>query len=399
MAGFDAFRQTNEFYYLCGVEVPSAYLLIDGAPRHTTLYLLPRDERHERSEGPVLCCEDVNAARRLAGVDDVRPVSSLPQDLKGQKLVHLLHSPAEGGRTCRDTLLAAQKSVNADPMNGRPSPEAHLRRRVLEICPDAQVRDLSPILDELRLVKSEAEIAVMRRAGQLSAQAVVEAMRATRPGMKEYQLGAIADKVYGWGGARGIGYRAIIASAESIWLGHYWRNDRTMNRGDVVLMDYAPDVGNYTSDIGRIWPVGAPYPPLMRELYGFVVKYHKAALSRIRAGIMAEQVLSEAAADMRRIVDTTRWSKPIYEAAARKMLDFKGHLSHPVGMAVHDVGNYFASSLKAGTVFAVNPQMWVPEEKLYVRCEDTIVVRQSGIENLTSEAPLELEAVEKLMGP
>ena len=395
--GFDAFRQYNEFYYLCGIEVPHAYLLIDAAQRKSALYLPARNERHERGEGPILCFDDVAQVRQWTAVDEVRPIETIIDDIREQSLFCLLHAPSESARACRDTLLAMQKSVDADPLNARPSPESHFRNRIQQIAPAAKIRDLSPLLDELRLIKSPAQIAVMRRAGHLSAIAVREAMRATRAGVMEYQLGAIADYLYLHNNARGGGYRAIIAGGPNAWMGHYYRNDSPLRDGDLVLMDYAPDVNNYTSDIGRMWPVNGTYSPCQRELYGFVVKYHKAVLARIRPGVTPEQVMAEAAAEMRPVIDSTRFSKAIYETAARKMLDFQGHLSHPVGMAVHDVGNYFSKPLAVGTTFAVDPQMWVPEEELYIRCEDTVAVTPTGIENFTREAPLELDEVESTL--
>ena len=93
------------------------------------------------------------------------------------------------------------------------------------------------------------------------------------------------------------------------------------------------------------------------------------------------------------VVERTRFSKDIYEAAARRALTFPYHMSHCVGMAVHDVGHYRGKTLQPGTVFALDPQMWVPEEKLYIRVEDTVLVTDTGIENLTADAPLELEDV------
>jgi len=395
--GFEAFRQSNEFYYLCGVEVPGAYLSIDAGTRQSTLYLLPRDDKQERSEGPMVCCHDAELLRRRTGVEEVRPVDSLPGDLKSLTLIYLPHSPCEGRMACRDTLRAMQMSIDADPMNARPSVEAHFLQRIRGACPGAEIRDLSPILDELRLVKSPAELAVMRRAGQLSALAIIEAMRTTAPGMMEYQLGAIADYVYMYHGAKGGSYRAIIAGGPNAWLTHYYRNDCPLRDGDLVLMDYAPDVANYTSDIGRMWPVDGTYAPWQRELYGFMVEYHKTILSRIRPGATPEDVMAEAAQRMAQVLAKWTFSKPVYETAARKTLEFKGHLSHPVGMAVHDVGSYFSRPLKPGTVFAVDPQMWVPEEKLYIRVEDTIAVTETGIENLTAAAPLELDDVENMM--
>jgi len=110
--------------------------------------------------------------------------------------------------------------------------------------------------------------------------------------------------------------------------------------------------------------------------------------------VTADQILGEAAAEMAAVIGRTRFSKPIYKSAARRTLEFKGHLSHTVGMAVHDVGDYRSGPLRPGVVLAVDPQMWVPEEKRYIRVEDTVAVTEDGIENLTCAAPLELDDVE-----
>jgi len=170
-----------------------------------------------------------------------------------------------------------------------------------------------------------------------------------------------------------------------------------MQDGDVVLMDTAPDYHYYTSDIGRMWPVNGTYVPPQRELYGFIVEYHKVLLGRIRPGATVDEIHDEAAAEMAKVVERTEFSKEIYEAAARRALEFRGHLSHPVGMAVHDSGGYRAKPLSPGVVFSVDPQMWVPQERLYIRVEDTVVVTRDGIENFTGDAPLDLDDVEALM--
>ena len=269
--------------------------------------------------------------------------------------------------------------------------------RLRSAAPSAELLDLSPTLDEMRVIKSPREIEVMRWTGRLTAHAVRDAMMATKPGMREYELGALADLLYRNNGARREGYCAIIASGGNIWHGHYNRNDSLLEDGDLVLMDYAPDVCNYTNDIGRIWPVNGRYSSLQRELYGFIVEYHKSVLKRIRPGILPAELLADAAEEIRPVVEKTRWSKPIYAEAAKRTLAFKGHLSHPVGMAVHDVGSYFDVPMQEGLVISIDPQMWVPEERLYIRVEDTIVVTETGVEILTGEVPIELDEVECLM--
>jgi len=162
-------------------------------------------------------------------------------------------------------------------------------------------------------------------------------------------------------------------------------------------MDYAPDVGNYTSDIGRMWPVDGRYTNRQRQLYGFVVDYHRELVTRIRPGVTAEAILADAAEAMRGRADASNFATPAYAAGAQAALTFAGHLSHPVGMAVHDVGDYRGRPLEPGLVFSVDPMIWVEEERLYVRVEDTVLVTDDGVENLTGFVPLELDDVEALM--
>ena len=114
-----------------------------------------------------------------------------------------------------------------------------------------------------------------------------------------------------------------------------------------------------------------------------MVEYHKVFLSLLGPGTDDETVRLRAAEIMTEVVDRTTFSKPIYEAAARRALEFPYHLSHPVGMAVHDVGHYRGKTLEPGIVLTVDPQLIIPEERLYVRVEDTVVITEDGIENLT----------------
>jgi len=394
--GFQLFRQTNQFYYCCGIEVPQAYLLLRGSDRRTTLYLPHREEGRE-NEGESLAAEDADVIERLAGLDGVFGVERLAPDLEGVSVLYTPHRPGEGAMASRDNLTHADKAVAADPWDGRATREQRFIDLLKQRHPQVEVRDLSPTIDALRAVKSPREIDLCREAGRLSALAINEAIRSTAPGVYEYQLAALADYVYLLHGARGEGYRPIVAGGANAWFGHYSRNDCPLNDGDLVLMDAAPDYHYYTSDIGRMWPVNGTYAPWQRELYGFMVAYHKALLKRIRPGVTAEEIHQDAAAEMAKVVEETAFSKDIYESAARRALEFKGHLSHPVGMAVHDVGGYRSKPLQPGIVFTVDPQMRVPEERLYIRVEDTVVVTEEGIENLTGLAPLELDDVEALL--
>ena len=355
----ETFRQSNDFFYLSGVEVPNACLTIRSS--ETTLYLPAHDPGQERTEGPILNADYPDQVVELTGVSRVRQLSDLAKDLKTVKLVYTDQPDIE------------------------------------EISSESEIRSISPFLRSMRMIKSTAEMEVMRTAGQLTAMAVTEAMRSTKSGLIEYQLGAVADYVFRLNGARGGGYPAIIASGSNAWYGHYFRNNSRLTDGDLILMDYAPDYAYYTSDIGRMWPVNGTYTSDQRQLYGFIVEYHKCLLKRIRPGEMATSIMDQTAAEMKIMINQMNFAKPHYEEAVRGALEFRGHLSHCVGMEVHDHGNYRELPLEPGLIFSVDPMIWVPEEKLYIRVEDTVVVTENGIENLTHLAPLELDDVEKTM--
>lgn len=391
------FRQTNEFFYLSGIVTPQAYLLLSGSDRTATLFLPKRAEGRSPDDG-VLMAQDAETITQITGLDAVSPIDELWNRLRGVKVVYTPFMPGEGTLQCRDMRLYGARQAAADPWDGRPTREQHFLTLLMSRLYSAEIRNLSPLLDEMRLIKSDAEMVWMRRAGRLCANAVTEAMKATRPGRKENHLYAIARFIYLADGAFEEAYRGIIPAGKNIWDVHYPHNDEGLQDGDLVLMDTAPDCANYTSDIGRVWPVNGKFAPWQREICSFILAYHEEVLSRIAPGKTAEEITAEAAATMTPIVEKTNWSKPAFADAARKMLTFRGHLSHPVGMAVHDVGNYWTSPLRPGTVFAVDPQLWAHSEKIYLRVEDTVLITETGIENLTDLAPRSLDAIERTVG-
>jgi Xaa-Pro aminopeptidase len=406
--GFTYPRQHNTFYYLSGIETPGAYLLLDGRTRTVTLYLLARNPRLEAAEGRVLSAEDADLVRRISGVDAVKPLQEMigtewpagPR-LRGQPraAIYAELSPAENQGQSRDELMSAETSRVNDYWDGTGSRQRRFVELLRARFPRAEVRNLTPILDEMRGIKSPREIAMIRRASQIAGLGLMEAMRSTEPGVTEYQLDAAARYVFAVNDARLEAYRSITASGtENINNAHYFRNTETLKDGDLVLMDYAPDYRYYVSDIGRVWPVNGRYNAWQRELLQFVLEFHKAVLARIRPGVTAAQIHDEAKKAMEPVFARTKFSKPIYEKAARKLVeDGGGVFSHTVGMAVHDVGDYSSGPLKPGQVFAVDPQLWVPEENLYLRYEDTVVVTGTGVENFTDFLPMELDDLEKLV--
>ena len=398
--GFTLPRQTNDFYYLCGIETPHSYLLLDGRTRRVTIYLPPRNPRLEASEGKVLSAADAEEVKRLTGADDVHSTDSIRGDWFGaQRTIYTPFAPAEGNGQSRYELETANAAIAADYWDGRLPRESHFANLIRARYPRAAVLDLTPVIDELRSVKSAREIALIRKASEIAGQGMIDAMKASKPGVYEYQLDASARYVYLMNGARLEGYRSITASGTAnIWNGHYYRNTRRLDSGDLVLMDFAPEYHYYTSDIGRMWPVNGAYTPVQRELLQFVLEYRNTVLKLLRPGVAPKQILAEAKTAMEPVIARTAFSKPVYAAAARKLIDTGGGvLSHPVGLTVHDDGPYGPGPLKPGHVFSIDPQLWVPEETLYIRYEDVVAITETGYVNFTDFLPSNLDDIEKLV--
>jgi Xaa-Pro aminopeptidase len=402
--GFILPRQNNEFYYLCGVETPHAYLVLDGKSRKVSLYLPPRDARLESAEGRMLWADDADALKKLIGVDEVLSSKDMMEDrlpqLKVAETIYTLFSPGEGYLQSRYELQSANRSIKADYWDGRESREQNLVQLLKKRFMQAKVEDLTPILDSLRAVKSPREIALVRRASQIAGLGIIEAMKSTKPGVYEYQLEAAARYTFIVNGARLEGYRSIIAGGtENIYNMHYYRNNCQLKDGDLVLMDYAPDYSYYVSDIARMWPVNGKFNPEQCELLQFVLEYRNAIIKRIRPRVEKGQIMAEAKKAMEPVFQKTKFSKAIYEKAARTLVENGGGVfSHMVGMAVHDDGSYTRGPLMPGHVFSIDPQLRVPQERLYIRYEDVVVVTEDGVENFTDFLPSELADIEKMVG-
>ena len=248
LPGFSVFRQSNTFYYLTGLESPHAYLLLNGKSRKATIYLPHRDAGAESSQGKVLSAEDSELVKHLAGVENVKGIEFLSADLVGTGLIRppapLLYtefSPAENGNDSRDELLYAQARSAADPWDGMPSREAMFIKKLNDRFPQFEIRDLSPTLDAMRIIKSAKEIELIRKATQIAGLGIMESMRSTQPGVYEYQLDAAAKYIFHLHGARGDGYASIIGGGRNAYMGFYLHKTDVLKNGDLVLMDYAPD--------------------------------------------------------------------------------------------------------------------------------------------------------------
>jgi Xaa-Pro aminopeptidase len=408
------FRQSNEFYYVTGVVAPQALVLLDGAARRTILYLPKQDTRRAAVEGDLLSSDDPVKTADITGVDEVRSTDRLLTDLTAAiaKIIYVPYAPTEGSSESPDGARRRAADAAADPWDGRISRENHLRELLKTRAPGLEQRDLSPILNRMREIKSPAEIAIINRATKIGGEAIIEAMRSTVPGLTEQELDAVAQFIFIRHGAQGEAYRAIVASGPVAMNAHHRAGPRVMADGELVLMDYCPDVGYYRCDVTRQWPVNGKFSPAQRELYGFYLGVYEALLYAIKPNITARDVVEAALPKMEKILAETKFSKAIYENAAKAYVeryrravnpDTAGpgrgrgaNLGHAVGMATHDFGGG-SGVMRPGMVFTIEPELRVPEEQIYIRLEDMIVITEAGAQITSDFVPRSIAAVEKMI--
>lgn len=408
--GYSRFRQTNEVYYLSGIEVPHAYLVLNGANKRAALFLPHRNEGRESSEGKVLSAEDADLVKKLSGVDAVFATEMLAEQLSRSArsepapILYTPFQPAEGMSVSRDLALRRIADTANDPWDGRASREAAFIASLRARFPQFEIRNLTPELDRLRLIKSPREIALITKATRLSGLALMEAMRSTEPGILESELDAVARYIFHRNGAQGDAYYSLIANGTNAYFPHYNAGKTRLRDGDLVLMDYAPDVGYYMSDITRQWPVNGKFTPDQRDLYNFYLGCYRAILDAIRPGLTPAEVKKEALRKMDDLLASSRFSKDIYTKGAKDFVEGyrrsannpRSGLGHWVGMATHDVGND-TGPLRPGMVFTIEPALRIPEERIYIRLEDLIVITETGKDVPSLFVPLEVDAIEALM--
>jgi Xaa-Pro aminopeptidase len=320
--------------------------------------------------------------QELSGFSDVRESGSLAdllrEWLEREPVVHVARAPwvALAGAVAR--AQPYERAQARDPFDGRPSREQALAT-ALERDFGAQVKDLTPALDALRRVKQTEEIAAMRRAARSGALALAEGIRSTHAGLGEWELESLMSMVQVREGAAGPAYHAIVGSGRNSCVLHYSASARRMQAGEVVLVDYAPELDHYTADITRTWPVDGRFTPRMAELYDAVLAAQLAGIAVVKPGA--------------RVADVERACAQVLRERGFASLIRHG-ACHSIGMEVHDVPE--RGALVPGVAFTIEPGLYDTETGIGIRIEDVVVVTQDGCEVLSSGVPKERAALEAL---
>lgn len=391
------FRPDSDFWYLTAFPEPDAVVALrpDRKEGPFVLFVRPRDAKLETWHGRRA---GVDGARELYGADTAYSIDELDAKLPGLLKGAANLTYATGNDPEFDSrLLGTLRRLNERTRDGVLGP--------------VEVRDPGPLLHELRLHKQADELDIMRRAAAVTETAHRAAMKALAPGTHEYEIEAVVDGAFRAAGGWGPGYTTICASGDNANVLHYTTNDMVAQDGDLLLLDAGCEIGGYTADVTRTFPVGGKFSDDQRSLYEVVLAAELAGIEQVRPGATAEDVHQAALRCLvTGLTDLEFLSGDIdesLEAGAYKPW-YMHKTSHWLGLDVHDVGLYTNGSgaprpLVEGMILTVEPGLYiradddtVPERfrGIGIRIEDDILVTADGHENLTAAIPKTVADVE-----
>jgi Xaa-Pro aminopeptidase len=391
------FRFDSHFHYLTGFDEPEAVLvLLSGNKPLSILFCREKDMEREIWDGFRYGPE---GACKLFGFDAAYPIAQLDDkltELMGNQPA--LFHPLGAHAVWDDRILALRTRVQSQARSGITAPN--------------EIHDVRMLLDEMRLIKDDTELATMRRAATISAAAQVRAMRATRPGKMEYEIEAELLHEFRHSGAHGPAYTSIVAGGANACVLHYISNNTVLKDGDLLLIDAACELDGYAADITRTFPVNGKFSAAQKDVYEIVLAAQAAAIASARPGSHWNQphddalrVLAQGMIDLKLCSGTL---DSVIEGGDYKRF-YMHRTGHWLGMDVHDVGNYKLDGdwrdLMPGMALTVEPGMYIrpadniPEAfwNIGIRIEDDIVITANGCEVLTHEVPKTIEAIEQVM--
>jgi len=407
------YRHDSYFYYLTGFTEPEAMLVLDASAKQdepaAILFCRSKNAERETWEGFRFGPE---GAREAFGFDAAFAFeeidTQLPRIIADKPALHYALGASEqfDGKV--------RQWLDAVRMQGRSG----------VLAPSA-VHDLMPLLDEMRLVKDDHELAIMRRAAAISAQAHRHAMAACRPGVREYELEAELLYTFRKHGAQAPAYGSIVAAGANACVLHYPAGNAVAQDGDLILIDAACELDGYASDITRTFPASGRFTPAQRELYDIVLAAQQAAIDATKAGASFDAPHQAAVCVLAQgLLDTGILNRDLFagvdevieeRAYARFYMHRTGHW---IGMDVHDAGDYRERgapadengalpwrTLKPGMTLTIEPGLYiraaddVPEKywNIGIRIEDDAIVTATGCELITRDVPVDADEIEALM--
>ena len=397
------YRADSELFYLTGVVEPGALAVLrpGGDDGDFSLFVRPRDEEAERWSGERL---GPDGAREVFSADQVYRADEVEK-----RLPHLLAGP-------ESVYFRLGSGSRVEALVVEALATARLRGARKGLGPRSVV-DPGEILDPMRLVKDPEEVDRMRRAASVTIDAYHDLLSAIRPGVGEWELEAALDAGLRKRGAWGPAYPTIVGSGPNACVLHYLSNDRTLEEGDLVLVDAGAELDLYAADITRTFPVSGRFSDTQRSIYDVVLRANRRAVEAVRPGTTVAQVHREARdglIDGLQGLGILVGSKDdVLEGETYKPF-FPHQTSHWLGLDVHDVGDFAwggeSRVLEPGMVLTVEPGLYFAPGAagsdgvladylgMGVRIEDDVLVTADGHEVLTASLPVEAEEIEALLG-
>lgn len=403
---YHPFRQDSDFFYLTGWEEPeSVFLYRPGKTPETVMFVRKKDVERETWDG---FRYGPDGCRTHFGIDEVHLIDELEEKLpKLLSAVSRVYYRTGVDREMDQRVLRYLEAVRR--LSGRTGVGS------------LPLHDSRELIGELRVIKTEDDLAAIRKATSVTARGHLAVMRAVRAGATERQmLGVFLGSIYAENADR-EGYGSIVAGGANACTLHYTFNDQRLNNGDLLLIDAGAEVRYYCGDITRTYPVNGKFTSAQREVYDRVLDCQKQLIEMVKPGIEFSQLqtrtiemLTEAMLDLK-LLKVSR-DEAIETLAFKKY--YPHGVSHFLGMDVHDSGLYGYRSeaskgglrsrlIEPGMVFTIEPGLYIPKgdeaapahlRGIGVRIEDDIAVTVSGCENLTAEAPKEVADLEGLIG-
>jgi Xaa-Pro aminopeptidase len=417
------YRQDSNFLYLTGIDQPESILILmpGNRTRKEVLFVREADARREHWEGHSLTPAEAGAASGISQVMTINQFEPFVAAMLSKRPFggaadeyESFFTAVTDGRARLSVLLEPQMSLTAAAGQAREF-AARLRDRFFGFT----VQDATPILNELRQIKTAYEQDVMRRSVAISSEAHKAGMREAAPGKFEYEVEAAIENVYLRNGAMSWGYPSIVGSGPNSTILHYNRSSRKMDAGDVLLVDAAANYQGYTGDITRTYPIGGTFSREQRDIYQIVLAAQDAGIAAAKAGnrfadiqAACDGVLRAGLVKLGLVTETTGQQFKIWSTHG---------VSHWIGMDVHDVGT--ARPLAAGMTFVIEPGIYIREaaldnlpktlenaafiekvrpvvqkyKNIGVRIEDSFLLTEKGLEQLSAAVPRTLEEVERFM--
>jgi len=386
--GTMAFRQNSDLFYLTGINQEETILLLcPGAPeKHLKeiLFIREPNELLEKWEGHKLTKKEATA---LSGVETVIWLSDF------KKIFH--HLMVMGGVS--SVFLNTNEHYRSDVVVE--SRDA----RFIEWCkanyPLHRYERLAPLLASLRSVKSRLEINLMAEACRITEKGFRRILKFVRPGVKEYEIEAEYLHEFVRNRSRGFAYQPIIAGGKNNVILHYTENNRECKAGELVLLDVAAEYANYNSDLTRTIPVSGRFTKRQKDVYKSVLKVMREAMSMMGTSVVYfdyhREVEKIMASELVRLKLMTK--KEFTKEISSSLRKYYYHgTSHMLGLDVHDVGNMH-EKMKLGSVWTVEPGIYIKEEGFGIRLENNVVIEKRGVTDLMKTIPLDPDEIEDLM--